>query len=150
MILKKINEVSITDVVILLHLIGSVKKSLRGKIRLQKLIFLAQAEFNGNFDFRFHPAQFGPLSYKLNHTINRAKRLGLIEETIGKTSLGNDVFCYTLTDDGINFVGYGIATKKIRKDTQNALTKAAINYGNMPYGELLDYVHDKYPEYVRE
>ena len=78
MILKKTDEVTITDVILLLFLISSVGDSVKGKIRLQKLVFLAQEEFNGGFDFKFKPAQFGPLSYILNQTILRAKRLGLL------------------------------------------------------------------------
>jgi len=147
-ILKKIDEVTITDVVLLLFLIISTSNSIRGKIRLQKLAFLAQNEFNGGFDFKFKPAQFGPLSYTLNQTILRAKRLGLIKETVGKTPYGNDVFCYSATDEGIDLVGYGIATKKIGKKMQHAISKTAKKYGDIPYGELLDYVHEKYPEYL--
>ena len=42
-----------------------------------------------------------------------------------------------------------MATKKIDKKTQNAISKTAKEYGTMKYGTLLDYVHDKYPKYLK-
>ena len=144
MILRE-TDITLDDLTILLDFLGQFG-NLKGKTRLQKLVFLCQTEFKGGFDYEFTPAQFGPLSYKLNHAIQRAKKLGLIEETLGVTTNGNPVFSYALTHEGENFLEYSRQSKKIDDELHKAIKNTVNTYGNTSFGDLLDYVHTQYPE----
>ena len=65
------DEIPLKDVLVLLHVISLSGESLRGKTRLHKLVFLSQVEEKGKFDYEFGSAPLGPLSSKLNHTLER-------------------------------------------------------------------------------
>ncbi len=144
-ILNKI-DVTLNELAILLDFISQFNEGLQGKTRLQKLVFLCQKEFKGDFDYEFEPAQFGPLSYKLNHAIQRAKKLGLAEETLGETYNGNPVFSYTLTQEGKNFLQNSKEYGRINNELHIAVRDTVNAYGGTPFGDLLDYVHETYPE----
>lgn len=141
------DDISVKDMMVSLHLVSLCGGTLHGKTRLQKLIFLSQEKSNQQFDFDFLPAQFGPLSYKLNHTLERMKKLGLLKETSEQTISGNKVINYSLTEDGNELVKVGLnqfLTPQIIQANKEIVSK----YGNMPYVELLDYVHTEYPQYL--
>lgn len=141
-------KISLGELLIPLHTIQLCGNLLRGKTRLQKLVFLSQEEFKGNFDYDFQPAQFGPLSYKLNHGIGRLKQLGLIKEKIGSTVSGNTIYEYSVTKEGKNFLEFNLQNNILDSKTINSNRKAVEQYNSMYYGELLDYVHEKYPLYL--
>ena len=141
------DEIDITDSIIPLHIISLSGKMLKGKTRLQKLVFLSQQKANGKFDYSFVPAQFGPLSYKLNHTLERMKKLGLVNETIEYTQSTNKVICYSLTTKGEELLEFGIS-KLMDSDTAKANQEVVSEYGNMSYVKLLDYVHKTFKEYL--
>lgn len=143
----KLKETNITldDLGILLDFLGQFEY-LKGKTRLQKLVFLCQTEFKGSFDYDFSPAQFGPLSYKLNHAVQKAKKLDMIEETLGKTTNGNPVFSYALTQEGKDFLEYSRQSRRIDDELHDAIKNTVKTYGDTSFGDLLDYVHTQYPE----
>ena len=141
------NDIIIKDEIIPLHIISLLGKSLKGRTRLQKLVFLSQQKAKGKFDYSFAPAQFGPLSYKLNHSLERMKKLGLVNEFAEYTESANKVICYSLTAEGEELLESGIS-KFMDSDTIKANEVVVSKYGNMPYVELLDYVHKAFKEYV--
>lgn len=143
-----IEKISLEELLIPLHTIQLCNNLLRGKTRLQKLVFLSQEEFKGNFNYDFKPAQFGPLSYKLNHGIGRLKQLGLIKEKIGSTASGNTIYTYSVTNEGKNFLEFNLQNNVLDSKTINSNKKAVEQYNSMYYGELLDYVHEEYPLYL--
>ena len=120
---------------------------IRGKVRLQKLVFLSQTRLGKRYDYDFEPAPLGPLSDHVNYLLGRMTELGIIEENIRTTSSGNDVYCYKITDTGeeiLEFVKHnGVLSKKEIRTIDSVYKK----YGKMSYVKLLDFVHDKYPEY---
>ena len=130
-----------------LYIISLAGISLRGKTRLQKLVFLTEKESNDAFDFNFEPAPLGPLSHKLNHFLERMIKMELMKEERGRTPSGNDVISYSLTDSGKKLLDFGLKSDYITPEIQESIKLISSTYGNMPYVELLDYVHDEFPEY---
>ena len=120
---------------------------IRGKVRLQKLVFLSQIRLGKKYDYGFVPAPLGPLSDHVNCLLAHMAELGVIEENIRSTSSGNDVYCYKITDTGKEILKSAkrngiLSEKEIR--TINSVYK---KYGELPYVQLLHFVHKKYPEY---
>ena len=127
--------------------IMSHANEIRGKVRFQKLVFLSQVSLDGKYDYEFEPAPLGPLSDYVNYLLRRMVELGVIKENVKSTPSGNDVYCYSITDTGKKYL---VSTKKQGVLNQNKIDIIASvykKYGEMPYVELLDYVHEKYPEY---
>ena len=130
-----------------LDLISQVGGEMRGKTRLQKLVFLSQKEFEGEFDFNFEKAPLGPLSYNLLNKMDELTELGLIKRNEDKTDFGYKVFKYKITKEGEGFLEFGKARSLISKKTTEANKKVIDKYGKNTHMELLDYVHEKYPKF---
>lgn len=140
------NKIPLKEALIPLHIISLSGKNLRGKTRLHKLVFLSQLRAKNKFDFEFSSAPMGPLSSNLNQTLDRFKKLNLLEEESELTFSGNEVICYSLTPDGRSLLNFGLSKyldSKIIKTNEEVVKE----FGDMPYLDLLDYVHSKYPEY---
>ncbi len=137
----------IRTLLIPLNLIDEFGGSLRGKTRLQKLIFLSQKEFDGDFDFNFEKAPLGPLSYDLLYTVDELNDLGLIEREQDKTDFGFRVFKYKITSEGKKFLDFGKDKSLISKKTIQANKNTVEEYGNKNHIQLLDYVHKEYPKF---
>lgn len=144
---KMSDEINIKDTIIPLHIISLSGKMLKGRTRLQKLVFLSQQMAKGKFDYDFEPAPYGPLSFKLNHTLERMKKMGLINEDVEYTYSRNKVICYSLTKEGKELLDFGIS-KFMDSEITTANQSVFSEYGDMPFVDLLDYVHMKYPEFV--
>ena len=140
------DKINVRELIIPLHIISLCGGQLNGKTRLQKLVFLSQKDSN-KFNFKFKPAQFGPLSYKLNHALERMKKLSLLEEHTEQTQSGNKVINYSLTKDGQELVQFGL-TKFLDSGIIQSNKNVVNEYANMSYIDLLDYVHTKYPQYL--
>lgn len=138
------------ELLIPLHIINLAGSSLTGKTRLQKIIFLSQIEFQGNFDYEFKRAPLGPLSNKLLDVVDELRKIGLINEIKDSTPNGNSVYRYEITEEGGKFLDYGISSHMLSEETMSANKKAMETYGKMQHVELLDYVHSRYPEYRAE
>ncbi|MDH3617563.1 MAG: Panacea domain-containing protein [Nitrosopumilus sp.] len=120
---------------------------IRGKVRLQKLVFLSQVQLGKKYDFEFEPAPLGPLSDRVNYLLGRMTELGIIEEKIKSTASGNDVYCYRITATGKKFLESAKQNKVLSKEEIKTIDSVFKKYGKMSYVELLDLVHKKYPEY---
>jgi len=130
-----------------LDLISHAGGEMRGKTRLQKLIFLSQKEFKGEFDFNFDKAPLGPLSYDLLNKMDELIELGLIKRNEDKTDFGYKVFKYKITDEGQDFLEFGKSRSLISKKIIDANKKTVSKYGTKSHMELLNYVHEKYPKF---
>ncbi len=122
-------------------------KTLRGKVRLQKLVFLTQEQLEHRTMFQFGPAPLGPLSDDLNESINQLVSIGFIEEIVESTPSGNDVYCYHITKEGTLYLEAEKNAGNISSNVESEIESVYNKYGEMRYVELLDYVHDEYPEY---
>lgn len=138
---------SLKDLLIPLHLISLAEGSFSGKTRLQKLVFLGQEEYDGDYDFKFSSAPLGPLSHKLLNAVDEAIDFGFIKRQKETTHFGFPVFRYSVTNDGKNILEFGIDKSLLSSKTIKANEKVMAEYGGMPYVQLLDYVHERYPEY---
>lgn len=135
-----------SDIYVPLKLIECEGGGLRGKVRLQKLAFLVQAECRA-VDYGFQPAPLGPLSYPLNATMVRLQDLGMVDETCEPTPSGNTVFCYKLTRRGGSLLRAMDDRNQVDKDLRAAVLSTYGKYGSMSYVDLLDLVHQEYPRY---
>ena len=144
------NEVSMKELMIVLNFLKNSSGTIYGKTRFQKLVFLAHEEFNAEYEFNFEAAQFGPLSSKLNHAITRAKKLGLLEETIEQAPSGHDQYRYSITDEGLDLTKFGLDSKIITTKMDVAIQESINKYSELSLGQLLDYVHEEYKPYKRD
>lgn len=122
-------------------------KEIRGKVRLQKLVFLSQISLGEKYNFKFEPAPLGPLSDHVNYLLGRMSELGVIEETKKSTPSGNDVYCYKITDRGGEFLESAKRNRMLSQKEIKTIDSVCKKYGKMSYVELLDFVHKEYPEY---
>ena len=120
---------------------------IRGKVRLQKLVFLSQISLQRNHDFNFEPAPLGPLSNDVNYLLSIMKEFGIIKETIKTTNSGHDVYCYNITDFGKGILSHVQNHGSLTSNDLDIISSICKNYRNMPYMELLDDIHNKYPQY---
>lgn len=140
-------NLNFNSLLIPLDLISRAGGEMRGKTRLQKLVFLSQVEFKGEFDFNFDKAPLGPLSYNLLNKVDELTELGLINRSEDKTDFGYKVFKYKITNEGNDFLEFGKTKTLISKKTIEANKKVIDKYWKMNHVELLEYVHEKYPEF---
>lgn len=141
------NKPDFNSLLIPLDLISYAGGVMRGKTRLQKLVFLSQKEFEGGFDFNFDKAPLGPLSYDLLNKMDELIELGLIKRNEDKTDFGYKVFKYKITNEGKEFLEFGKSRSLISKKITDANKKTIDKYGRKSHMELLDYVHEKYPKF---
>lgn len=130
---------------VLLQLV-SLEGTLRGRVRLQKLVFLTNERYRDDLGYEFESAPLGPVSRHVSSGMIHLQQLGLVEETAESTSAGHTVFCYKITESGKKMV------KAIKKRDDDARLRKAIDatyaeYGKLGYVELLDFVHKKFPHY---
>lgn len=134
------------DIYVPMKLIECEGGSLRGKVRLQKLAFLVQADC-GAVDYGFQAAPLGPLSYPLNATMSRLQELGMVDESREPTPSGNTVFCYRLTERGASLLRAMDEGGQVGGDLRAAVGSTYGKYGRMSYVDLLDLVHQEHPRY---
>ncbi len=135
-----------SKVLVILEIISHSDNHLRGKTRLQKLVFLTQEDNGAAINYDFEPAPLGPLSEDVNYQIMKLKELDLVEETVESTESGNSVFCYRLTGTGREVLHNGKKQADF-KTMEKIIKRVYDKYGTMPYIKLLDFVHKTYPNY---
>lgn len=134
------------ELFIIFEIISNFNDGLRGKTRLQKLVFLTQTQCAVPLNYDFEPAPLGPLSSAVNRYVSNLEELELVEESIEKTPSGNNVFCYTLTEFGKTIL-HAEKMHRDAEDIEDAVACVCREYGDMSYVNLLNYVHEKYPAY---
>ena len=130
----------------LVHLAGG---TLKGRTRLQKLVFLSQKKMNDAIDFEFVKGWYGPVSYRLMELIHDLTEIGLIKEHVGETRAGLAVADYRLTKAGQDFVKLALAKRMITIRTRAKVEEAFHEYGRLPFVEMLARVHAEYPQWIR-
>jgi len=148
--IKQESEMSRMDIILMMLYNNNGKSlSIRGKTRLQKLVFLVQKELEDigyKSRYAFRPYLYGPYSQELYTDITWLKMNDYIEV---KKEFNEDIGLITnfnATDKGKGYVAnllkapyyhllYGVIANVIKK------------YGEMSLEKLVDYTHKKYPEY---
>jgi DNA-binding HxlR family transcriptional regulator/uncharacterized protein YwgA len=135
----------------LLSIIYSMRK-VNGITRLEKLLFLLKEQLQssqGGF-YTFVPERFGPYSKEVLDDIYELRRLQILNVTgdVWENDTGDFIirWNFALTEFGKN-------TARIAFDDLNEIEKERINtlerYNRMKLRLLLDYVHNKYPNYKK-
>ncbi len=115
-----------------------------GKTRIQKLMFLSQADAvsSGNAPFRYYLYKHGPFSLDLALTLDSLRDHRYVNESLQRSSVGNPVYFYILTDEG----------RRALKDTevsqfvqgwQSAIESVVQRYGSLDLPFLVEQAYDR-------
>jgi len=131
-----------------LYLAGSVK-NIRGKTRLQKLVFLCQKKIVDNFgmeeSYKFEAGTYGPYSKELAETVKFMQGKNLVSERV-ETNKDKTLFTYQLTKTGKNLLEQNkVFTPKIKA----AISEVVKDYNKMNLSDLVDRVHEEFPSLVK-
>lgn len=138
---------------ILLHMLYELGGEVKGTTRMEKLPFLLEKEFGVNLAYHYIPMDYGPYSIELLDEINLLQKKGYIdvkEEIVPVTENGETkdverrVYCLTNKGKEKNEK----LTQELADETKNSVHKVR-RYNEMPLRELLEYVHKKYPKYLK-
>lgn len=129
----------------LIHLSHGV---LKGETRLQKLVFVAQDKLEGQIDYLFEKAWYGPYSHKLSEIVENSAKLGFLRAKQGKTRAGYSVTEYSLTPEGKALLKYAIDSRILPQRVRRKLEEIYSSYGNLALLELLKRVYSEYPAWV--
>ena len=117
------NEKSRTsnDALLLLASLLHYKKPIRGRTRLQKIVFLLKIHYGVPFSFRFRPYYYGPYSDELSNLMSFLNALNFTEERAEFLEPGIIRFNYTLTERGRKYIEN--VEKKLDKETLKIIKK---------------------------
>ena len=121
-----------------------------GKTRLQKLVFLVQEEQKVSLHYRFKPYHRGPLSFGLQKDVNSLVNQGIVIEYVREfTDVSGEIrkrYDYMLSDLGKAYfdkIVFPILSNNVKK----GVPKVVERWNGANINDLLDYVHNKYPDY---
>jgi len=123
---------------------------IKGRTRLQKLVFLTQKAIKDEVDYDFQKGWYGPLSFRLGKIVDRLVNLGLLCETNRKTPSGNKVIEYHMMPKGQALVQFAIQKKILPQRIRTKVEEVDRDYGSKRFIELLKKVHEDYPEYIQK
>lgn len=125
------------------------RQSVDGATRFQKLVFLAQEEYDVDESFEYEEDKFGPYSYELDRALDEFIDRGWIDMEPRTNAAGNEKYVYSLTPKGDL-----VARKMLEKDPLEGvfeeLTKVKRRFNDWPLQRLLKYTYDRYPDYTGE
>lgn len=139
------------QVIPLLFLYADKDRSVYGRTRFQKMIFLAQKEGEDVKEwYNFYPHDFGPYSAELQNDLDFLAREELIKEL--PEQYGEKIrYQYFLTEKGVNLIEKVFGSTEHRSylmPTLEILTAIKNRYSNLPLEKLINDVYRKYPEYA--
>lgn len=150
-LIKQEKRLSRLDILLLLLKNGSSGRSkgaIRGKTRLQKLLFLVQDELKNrgyNAKYAFRPYLYGPYSRELYTDIEWLRMNDLIKVRTFSGEIG------ILTDFAITGKGKERLTHKmdsqICKNVDEIIKTVTDKYDQMSVAQLVDFVHNNHPDY---
>ncbi len=124
---------------LILYAIGSLENTpIKGKIKLQKLLFLVSNVFGSLEDLlMYEPHLYGPYSEVVDNVLQSLIRLGLVKGT----KRG-----YYLTDEGKKV--FNSLTPK--EELVRVITDFKEFLNDLSNDELLAFIYVSYPEYIKE
>jgi hypothetical protein len=131
-----------------LYLVYLSKGLLRGRTRLQKLIFLVQMKLPGYVNYEYRKDLYGPCSYKLFSILDNLVNLGFLESETHRTNSGNSVVCYRLNPIGRSMIMSAIRNKEIPKSLQVKTKEIFADYGDTSMIDLIKRVYAEYPDWT--
>jgi len=97
---KRLNELSDTEKLVLV-LYYSSNQEIKGRTRLEKIVYLAKETGDANFSYYFMPYYFGPYSADLMNDVKALKRFRQVSEKSIPLDEERTVYSYSLTDEGL-------------------------------------------------
>jgi len=126
----------------------------KGRTRLQKLIFLIQQrlEEEGStveWGYHFRPYDYGPFAKGIYDDIEQLHRRGYVTEKEDRLDQDDDViqYDYALTDEGREALRQ-YATQEELSNLQEMTEQVKGRFNSIHLQELIDYVYTEYPEYA--
>lgn len=138
---------------IILNLLNNADRNrIESRTRLQKLVFLTQAEHEDPLpeEYQFVAFDYGPFAPDLIKDIEYLEKNGWLTEH--KESKENiDLFMYTLTEEGKQSLTEELALlPETERDNILTATEHSINlFNDIPLTRLLEHVHNNYKKYTR-
>lgn len=120
---------------LLLLLLENLKnKSIKGRTRFQKMVFLIQEE-GIDFGYNFKPYLYGPYSEELGNDVSMLTQLGFLtvnSEEIKSDGVVHDRYAYSLTEEGKE------AANKIQEKYEGpSLRNFTANFESLSTGSLI-------------
>lgn len=130
-------------------------KSIEGRTRLQKMVFLMQKELKkpdqpGDFGkgYNFIPYDYGPFSKELYDDLDVMVEQDFVDDTEVPLQSGKVKYVYEIKKDGEKLVN----SEAEKWDDVEAIIQLAQEikqeYNNMLLSELIEFVYSEYPDYA--
>lgn len=124
-------------------------KTIEGRTRLQKLVFLIQERVVKDLKleeaYEFEPGTYGPYSRKLTESIKFMQSMRWVQEKM-KTGEDKTLFVYELTQAGDMLV----EQNKICNKIEETIKEIVKEYNKMELSELVERVHKEFPQFVKK
>jgi uncharacterized protein YwgA len=114
-------ERKLDNILLILASLNFCKKPIKGRTRLQKMIFLLKEENGIPFDFEFRPYFYGPYSEQLSDFVHLLNALNLVEEETEYLGTGIVRYNYILTEKGKEY--YMMFKEKAEKESEDVIEK---------------------------
>lgn len=133
-----------------LYIVSLSEGCLKGRTRLQKIIFLVQDKLAKIVDYEFQKAYYGPYSYKLCSIVDELASLGVLEEVVETTASGHDMICYQMTKSGQALLRHWLNQNMLSQRAKKGIDNIFDEYGRIPLPLLVRRVYREYPEWTEK
>jgi hypothetical protein len=115
-------------------------KTIKGRTKFQKMIFLAKQEFNLDLGFEFKLYYYGPYSFDLSDFIREQIKEGnIVEDTNYFDMEGNaPQYDFKLTQKGKE------KSESLSNEFDDKIKKVINTWNTKSYTEIINHVYDKY------
>jgi uncharacterized protein YwgA len=124
--------------------------TIKGKTRLQKIVFLIQKEAERkNVDassFEYEIYRYGPFSFQLSGTLEKLLSDKLLEEKVEMTPNGYTKYVYELTVKGKNLLKDAKTKELISPELIHIIQQTAKNYGEVQLSDVVTEAYRKFSE----
>ena len=125
-------------------------KQIKGKTRLQKLVFLVQKESIKNnvkaSSFEYEIYHYGPFSFQLSSTLEKLISDNLLEEKVEMTPNGYTKYVYVLTPKGKGLLDDAEDKGLISPELVKIIKNVAKEYGELQLSDVVSEAYRKFSE----
>jgi uncharacterized protein YwgA len=128
--------------------------SLKGKLRLQKLTCLLEAEAHRRGTFRvgypFELHYYGPFSRELARTVEELVSNGYLAESPESTPSGNIQFAYSITPDGRSMLADLLERIETSDQIEDAVRHIVASHGYLRAQNLVELAYKAFYENLQD